>query len=76
MTTAKRLERFISDELLPGSDVSDPLAAGLLDSLAIEQLIAHIEERYDITFEDDEIVEENFTSLERLAELVDGKRGE
>jgi acyl carrier protein len=74
MKTARRLRQFVEDELLEQPAGSDPLAAGLLDSLAIEQLIAFIEERFDIVFDDEDLVEERFASLDAVAELVDLKR--
>jgi acyl carrier protein len=52
----------------------DPLAAEALDSLAIEQLIDYIEERFGVTFDDTEVVRENFSSIPTLAALVDEKR--
>jgi acyl carrier protein len=77
MTTATEhaLLRYIVDELLtspPSSD--DPLAAGELDSLAIEQLLTFIEEEYDVEFEEEELRVENFRSIQILAALVDAKR--
>jgi acyl carrier protein len=45
-----------------------------LDSLAIEELIAHIEESYRIHLDEDDIVPEHFASLGALAALVDAKR--
>lgn len=74
--TAHAIQRYIVDELLttPPSD-DDPLAAHALDSLAIEQLLAFIEEEYEVEFEDDELRLENFSSIPILAGLVDAKRG-
>ncbi len=73
--TAKRVRRFIEDALLdPGIAIeSDPLAEGLLDSLAIEQVIAYAEETFDIVFDDDELVAENFATVDVLAQLIDRK---
>jgi len=73
--TARKIRRFIERELLDEPyDGSDPLADELLDSLAIEQLIAHLEETYDITFGELELVQENFATLNAIATLVDDKR--
>jgi acyl carrier protein len=40
------------------------------DSMAIVNIIGEIEEQFDITFDDDDISAENFTSVASLAELV------
>ena len=76
MSIEKQLREFIEQEILEEeSPVDDPLASGLLDSLAVEQLIAYIEEEYGVTFEDDELVADNFASLPVVAGLVESKRG-
>ena len=75
MRTARKIRRFIERELLDAPiDGGDPLAAEALDSLAIEELITHLETEYAITFEDDDIVPDHFANLAALAALVDGKR--
>jgi acyl carrier protein len=73
MKTAKRIRRFIDDLTDEPAD-GDPLAGGLLDSLAIEQLIAFLEEDFDIEFEDEELVAERFLSIDTVVELVETKR--
>ena len=73
MKTAKRIRRFIDDLTDEPAD-GDPLADGLLDSLAIEQLIAFLEEDFDIEFEDEELVAERFLSIDTVVELVETKR--
>jgi acyl carrier protein len=76
MSIETQLREFIEQEILEEeSPVDDPLASGLLDSLAVEQLIAYIEEEYGVTFEDDELVADNFASLPVVAGLVESKRG-
>jgi len=73
--TARKIRRFIERELLDDPyDGKDALADELLDSLAIEQLIEYLERSYDITFNETELVYENFVSLTVLAKLVDDKR--
>jgi hypothetical protein len=74
MRTARRIRRYIEAELLDGPCEGDPLAVRALDSLAIEELIAHIEESYRIHLDEDDIVPEHFASLGALAALVDAKR--
>ena len=74
MRTATRIRRFAL-ELADGAGASrDPLAEGVLDSLAIEQLISFLEDQFDVVLEDEDLVAENFARVERVAELVDAKR--
>ena len=76
MKTSKQIRRFVDRELLShGVPVGiDPLADGLLDSLAVEQLIAFLEESFDIEFDDEELVAENFATIETVATFVDNKK--
>ena len=69
------LERFILDEVLEGESHGngDPLAAGAVDSLGIEQLTAHIEGQFGVRIGDTELTRENFESIARLASLVESK---
>lgn len=74
--TARRIRLFIEEELLDAdAGPDDPIAVGLLDSLAAEQLIAFTEETFGITFEDGDFVPENLASIDALAAFVDRKRG-
>ena len=74
MRTTALIDRFIDNRLLEGPAGGDALAQGLLDSLAIEQLIAFLEARFGFTFSDEELVPENFESVAALAHFVDEKR--
>ena len=74
MKTAKQIRRFVELELLDHPVKEDPIAAGMLDSLAIEQLAAFLEDKYDFVLEDEDFVAENFTSIDSVAALVDSKR--
>jgi acyl carrier protein len=74
MKTRRVLRRYIEAELLDGMVTEDPLAEGLLDSLAVEQLVTFAEDRFGITFLDEELVHEHFVTLDALAWLVDRKR--
>jgi hypothetical protein len=76
MSIAGDIRGFIEGELLDGRALhgQDPLAAGLLDSLALEQLIVFLEDRFDIVLNDDELVAERFASVSKVAGLVRDKR--
>jgi acyl carrier protein len=70
----RALLRFIVEELIEERyDGRDPLAAEVVDSLAIEQLIGYIHEEFGVALDDEEVVADNFESLPVLAALVDSK---
>jgi acyl carrier protein len=72
---ARRIRRHITDELLEEPfEGDDPLAAGALDSLAIERLITYLQDRFEISFDDRELVRKNFSSIQALSALVQQKR--
>lgn len=72
---AQQLRAFIVEELLDEPyGGADPLADRAVDSLAVEQLVEYIAEAYAVELADDEMIEENFESLDSLAALVWGKR--
>ena len=76
MNTTTRITRFINSELLYGSPFhGDPLAAGMLDSLGLEQLIGFIEDVFEIRFVEDELQPDHLARLDALVALVDSKRG-
>lgn len=71
------LAGFIGAELLDQPVGADPLEAGVVDSLGIEQLVEHIEQSFGVAIADEEMVRANFESIEALAALVISKtRGE
>lgn len=79
MDVAADLERFIVTELATDetetqlSHDEDLLDRGLIDSAGIVQLIAYLEERYGLQVTDDELVPENFRTIEDLARFVSSK---
>jgi acyl carrier protein len=67
---------FILSRLLVGKD-RDPLASnesliesGVLDSLGIIRLIQFLEDRFSFSIEDEEIVPENFESIEIISRFI------
>lgn len=52
------------------------LDEGVLDSFRLMTLIQFISERFDIELQPDDVVPENFRTLEAIASLVDGKIAE
>jgi methoxymalonate biosynthesis acyl carrier protein len=74
--TAARLRDILAGTL--GSAVSDLdtdlVQSGLLDSLALVELLVAVEQEFSITFAPDELEIERFRSVRTLAELVDSHR--
>ncbi len=80
MTIQDDLRRFIIDEL-QWSGSPDELTSDLpliekevIDSLGVFELVSFVEDRYGIDVADEELVLENFGSLDAIAELVEAKR--
>lgn len=48
---------------------------GLLDSVGVLQLVVFIEEKFDVTIEDDEVVPENFETVRTIGRYVRQKLG-
>jgi acyl carrier protein len=74
------LRDFILTELYfagSASELTDDLHlidSGIIDSMGILELVTHLEKRYGIEIPDEEMVVENFDSIEHIAALVESKR--
>ncbi len=63
----------ILEEIRPGatSETGGNLVNdGMLDSLGIVTLVANLEDAFDVEIDPDDIVPENFASIETIAEMV------
>jgi acyl carrier protein len=71
--TVERLRDILARTLgtAPGDPETDFVQSGLLDSLALVELLVAVEEEFAITFSPDELEIENFRSLQALVALVD-----
>ncbi len=73
------VERFIIDELMMGDSNTqlDPdqslISSGILDSLALLRLISFLEEEVGVTIDDDEVVADNFQTLNVIQDFVHQK---
>jgi acyl carrier protein len=53
---------------------SDPLLeSGVLDSLGVLDLVSFVEQEFSVQVADDELVPENFQTIDRIAAFVAGK---
>lgn len=50
------------------------LGQGILDSMGILKLVAFLEERFDIQTDDDDLIPENFETIELMRAFVERKR--
>lgn len=51
------------------------IAGGLIDSLAVLDIVAFLEERFAIRFEPEDLTGENFDSIAAMARLVKSRAG-
>ena len=78
MQVKSEIENFIVENFLYGQDdgFGDDvsfMAKGLLDSTGILELVAFVEERYEISMEDDELIPDNFDSITKLSNYISRK---
>jgi acyl carrier protein len=76
MNVRDRIRHFIEEELdLQGVGLRDdtPLLNGILDSLGLMQLVAFIEEEFDLTLDFADVTIDHFRTLGDLEHLVDKK---
>lgn len=70
------VKQFITQEIIHGSARNDLdpdlslLEEGILDSLGLQQLITFLEQKYGIAVDDDDLMPENFESINAIADLV------
>lgn len=80
MTLHAELRQFIVENyLLTCDDTSlgdaDSLTGrGILDSTGALELVMHLQERYGITVQDEELHPDNLDSIERIAAFIERKR--
>lgn len=61
---------------MPGlSDRDSLLEAGIIDSVMMLDLIAYLEKAHGISVGEDDMVPENFDSIEAIARYVERRRG-
>jgi acyl carrier protein len=74
------MRSFLADNFLymhPGVDLKDSdnfLNLGIIDSLGFVELVEEVQSRYGVAIEDVEITEENFGSIDAIAQFVSAKQ--
>lgn len=75
---AADLGRYILTELAPGARraLADdtPLFETLLDSTSVLALVSHLEQQYQLSIQDSEVVPANFSTLRQLAAFIQRKQ--
>lgn len=80
MTLRAELRQFIVENFLLSRDESllgdaDSLTAqGILDSTGALELVTHLQERYGVTVQDEELHPDNLDSIEKIAAFIERKR--
>lgn len=77
--TKKQLRDYIVENFLFGdtetefTDNDSFMEKGIIDSTGILEVIAYIEENYEIKIEDDELIPENLDSISNIVNFIDRK---
>ncbi len=76
-----QIRTYIMENILLGSadqsiaDDDSFLEKGIIDSTGILELVAFVEDEFDIEVGDEELIPDNFDSIEKLAVYTRGKIG-
>ncbi len=78
MSHIETVHEFIVENFLIGdgeqlTNETSFLDSGIIDSTGILELITFLEETYNITIEDDELIPENLDSLNSVAKFIEQK---
>ena len=78
MDTFSKVREFVVENFLFGDgeslkDDTSFMEAGIIDSTGVLELIMFLEETYGIKIEDNELVPENFDTLDNIAHYLEEK---
>ena len=79
METTDIIRRFIQEELVKDKNhlnlgVGDNLIdSGIIDSLGIQKMISFLESKFSIQIADEELIPENFMSIEAIDSFIRNK---
>lgn len=80
MDVKEQIRRYVAENFLfsdNGFELDNDesfLEAGVVDSLGVLELVTFVEENFDVQVADEEIVPDNFDSVDRLADYIGRKR--
>lgn len=69
------LDKFPSARSIGLATDGGLLDQGIVDSLGVLEIVLFIQSRFEVHFDDEEMLPENFHSISALTELVHRKRG-
>lgn len=80
-TSSERIGGFIVEKFplarkRPIANADNLLESGIIDSLGILDLVSFLEQEFTIAVADDELIPENFESVDRLSRFVEHKINE
>ena len=75
----REIRAFLIDNFLFGEDdgfdrTTSFIDSGLIDSTGVLELVSFLEERFEISVGDDDLIPENLDSLERVSSFVERKQ--
>lgn len=74
------IKRYLLEQFLPGEEPEaltadvELMTTGILDSIAVMQLVSFMEEEFEISFEAHELSVDHMNTLETITKLVASKR--
>lgn len=76
MSTQVEVRDFIADNFMMGkspdelTDTGSLLDLGIIDSTGVLELVGFLEDTYEITIDDDDLIPENLDSISKIAEYI------
>lgn len=76
-TIEQEIRKFLTDEFLSGNgeilNEDVPLLGNVIDSQGVINLVAFVQERFNIEVSDDDVTTENLASVKTVVELIERK---
>lgn len=75
--TAKQIRTFLEGQFPQAKKIDDKtslLESGVLDSLGILDVVTFLEQQFGVQIQDEELLPENFQSVETLSGFVSSKK--
>ena len=75
MSAIESVQTFIQAEIAPSRNVeltnsTNLIESGIIDSLGVMKMIAFVEQKYSVTLNPDDLVPENFETLDAITALL------
>ena len=76
-TIEQEIRKFLTDEFLSGNgeilNEDVPLLGNVIDSQGVINLVAFVQERFNIEVSDDDVTTENLASVKTVVDLIERK---